>query len=145
VTRLAPNATWCECAHAASGLINAAGHWQPLDVLAGRRVAAFCAIGNPAGFRHTLAATGCEIVAWRAFPDHYVYKPFDLRALHRMAADSSAEMLLCTQKDLVKIQTNDLTGLPLWAVAIEIRFLAGQEAFERALERTARGAGLVFD
>ena len=73
VAEIAPQAAWCEVAHAASNLVNSRGESQPLDTLARHRVAAFCGIGNPAGFRHTLTATGCEPVAWREFPDHHAY------------------------------------------------------------------------
>jgi tetraacyldisaccharide 4'-kinase len=122
-------------------LTTALGTREPLDSLAGRRVAAFCGIGNPAGFRHTLAGTGCEIVAWRALPDHHAYEPADLTALRRMAEDSRADMLLCTQKDLVKIRTSELSGVPLFALAIEMQFRTGQEALERALECAVRAIG----
>ena len=138
VAQIAPNAAWCELAHVASGLVNAAGQLQPLGMLAGCRVAAFCGIGNPAGFRHTLAATGCEIAAWRAFPDHHAYVEADLTSLGRMATDSRAEMLICTQKDLVKVRQTKVTDVPLWAVTLEMQFLAGRDSFEQALEPTVR-------
>jgi len=38
------------------------------------------------------------------------------------------------QKDLVKVSQTNLGGVPLWAVAIEMRFQAGQNEFEKALE-----------
>jgi tetraacyldisaccharide 4'-kinase len=138
---LAPNAVWCELAHAASGLTTALGAREPLDSLAGRRVAAFCGIGNPDGFRYTLAGTGCEIVAWRAFPDHHAYEQTDLAALRRMAEDSGADILLCTQKDLVKIRTNDLSSVPLFALAIETQFRSGQDALEKTLDCAVRATG----
>jgi tetraacyldisaccharide 4'-kinase len=135
VAELAPHAAWCELAHRPSQLINSAGETQPLDALRDRRVAAFCGIGNPAGFRHTLAATGCSIVAWREFPDHHAYVPADLSALTDVAQTSQAELIACTQKDLVKIQQPRLGNLPLWAVAIEMQFLTAREDLEHALER----------
>ena len=134
VAQLAPQAAWCEVAHAPSGLMNAAGATQPLDVLAGRRVAAFCGIGNPAGFKHTLTHTGCDLVAWRGFPDHRAYDEADLAAVSLAAARSDADLIVCTQKDLVKIQREQLGERPLWALTIEMRFLAGQHQLEHALE-----------
>ena len=80
------------------------GETQPLESLAGRRVAAFCGIGNPAGFRHTLTGTGCEVVAWREFPDHHAYTPADLSALSDMTRNANAQAIVCTQKDLVKLR-----------------------------------------
>jgi tetraacyldisaccharide 4'-kinase len=130
VADIAPHAAWCELAHAPSGLVNAVGHSQPLSALAGRRVAAFCGIGNPDGFRHTLDATGCELVAWRAFPDHHAYTQVDLSSLSAIVSETRADMLVCTHKDLVKIQQHELSAVRLWAIAIEMKFLAGHEEFE---------------
>jgi len=134
VNDIAPQAVWCELAHTASSLINSRGDRQPLDVLRNRRIAAFCGIGNPAGFRHTLSATGCELVAWREFPDHYAYTTLDQNALSSSATESNAELIVCTQKDLVKLSQPQLGGLPLWAVGIEIEFLSGREALEQLLK-----------
>jgi tetraacyldisaccharide 4'-kinase len=138
VAQLAPQAAWCELTHTASNLVNASGQTQPLESLAGQRVAVFCAIGNPAGFRHTLSTTGCQITTWREFPDHYAYTPADLTMLNAEAAASNAQIILCTQKDLVKIRQDKLADLPLWAVAIEMQFLRGQEALESKVAGTLR-------
>jgi tetraacyldisaccharide 4'-kinase len=46
--------------------------------------------------------------------------------------------VVCTQKDLVKVRKNELGGVPLWAVAIEMQFLSGKEAMEQALQRVLR-------
>jgi tetraacyldisaccharide 4'-kinase len=138
VAKLAPQAAWCELAHAASHLVNFSGQIQPLEYLVGKRVAAFCGIGNPAGFRHTLSATGCEVANKREFPDHYAYTPADLTELSDAAIGSSAQFVVCTQKDLVKVQQDRLDDVPLWAVAIEMRFLSGGESLERLLEPVVR-------
>lgn len=138
VKRIAPRAAWCELVHAASRLVNFSGQSQPLAHLVGKRIAAFCAIGNPAGFRHTLAATGCEIVDWREFPDHHTFTPAELSDLSAAAITSGAEFVVCTQKDLVKVEQDQLGDLPLWAVAIEMQFLTGQQELERRVESVVR-------
>ena len=138
VASIAPGAAWCEAAHAASRLVNSEGESRPLDHLAGQRVAAFCGIGNPAGFRHTLAAAECEPIGWREFPDHHAYSATDRDELAAMAQTSDADLLVCTQKDLVKLQQPELSGVPLWAVGIEIKFFAGEEMLERQLERVLK-------
>lgn len=130
VAQLAPQAAWCEVTHAPSGLLNMAGDRAPLTMLTGQRVVAFCGIGNPAGFRHTLAGAGCEVVAWREFPDHCGYTVADLAQLADIVRGSKADLVVCTHKDLVKVARPKLGGLPLWAVSVEIRFIAGQAALE---------------
>lgn len=133
VVQLSPRVVWCELVHAASGLVNSAGETQPLEILGGQRIAAFCGIGNPLGFRHTLASTGCEIAAWRAFADHHSYSARDLAALSAMATDGKAALAVCTRKDLVKLPQTSIGDVPLWAVTIEMRFQAGQDEFEKTL------------
>jgi tetraacyldisaccharide 4'-kinase len=107
-------------------------------MLNGQRVVAFCGIGNPAGFRHTLAGSGCQIAAWRDFPDHHAYCAGDIAELHRLAASCRADMIVCTQKDLVKLPANAGSDCPVWALAIELQFLAGEELLESALQGTTR-------
>ena len=132
--KLAPNAAWCELSHTASSLVNSSGQTLPLDQLANFRVAAFCGIGNPPGFRHTLAAANCTPVAWREFPDHYSYMPADFAKISAEASASSAQIVVCTQKDLVKIPHDKIGDLPLWAVAIDMQFLSGQAELEQILQ-----------
>ena len=111
---------------------------QPLETLRGRRVLAFCGLGNPAGFRHTLDVCGYDVVEFREFPDHHIYSPGDLHALAAAARHAEAEALVCTQKDLVKIGLDRLGDRPLWAIRVGIDFFAGREEFEKELrERTA--------
>ena len=102
VAQLAPQAAWLEMRHAPRTLLSSAGGREPLDSLQGRPLAAFCGIGNPAGFRHTLAACGYKVAGFREFPDHHAYTP-RLDGLAAWAKESGAAALLCTQKDLVKL------------------------------------------
>jgi tetraacyldisaccharide 4'-kinase len=54
VATFAPAALWGEIRHAPQDLISADGAASDLDVLKTGKIAAFCGLGNPAGFRHTL-------------------------------------------------------------------------------------------
>jgi tetraacyldisaccharide 4'-kinase len=131
VESYAPHAIWCEVEHRVVGLLNSGGQRVEEMVLAGKRVAAFCGIGNPAGFRHTLGSLGCDIVAWREFPDHHNYTREDVASLSQWA--QQAEAIVCTRKDLVKLCVPTLGGVALWAANVEIGFLAGQAELERTL------------
>lgn len=138
VAKLAPKAAWCECAHAASHLVNASGERRPLDSLAGQRIAAFCAIGNPSGFVRTLTALKHKDLSTREFDDHHIYTADELADVGKNAAAWGAHAIVCTQKDLVKVQQDRLGDLPLWAIAIEMQFLSGQEALETLVESVVR-------
>ncbi|MGD9635603.1 MAG: tetraacyldisaccharide 4'-kinase [Pirellulales bacterium] len=134
VAELAPAAAWCEAVHAPSRLQNNAGASQSLESLAARRVAAFCAIGNPAAFRRTLESQGASIVFWREFPDHHAYSRIDCEELAAAVAASGAELAVVTHKDLVKLPLNAIGAVPLWALVIDMRFTVGEAAVVHALD-----------
>jgi tetraacyldisaccharide 4'-kinase len=123
---LSSNASWIEARHAPRRLVSQSESSQPIEWLAGKRVAAFCGIGNPAGFRKTLEGTGCEIVAWREFPDHFAYSPSAVAELSRWLPSTSAEAALCTLKDLVKIGRSQIGDRPLYALEVGLEFLSGE-------------------
>jgi tetraacyldisaccharide 4'-kinase len=134
VHRYAPNALCAEAIHAPRELLSAEGQELPLESLRGQPVAAFCGIGNPAGFRHTLEACGCTIAGLREFPDHHRYTPKDVDVLAAWSHELDVAAVLCTCKDLVKLRTERIGGRPLWGVRIEMQFQMGQESFESRLE-----------
>ena len=135
VHRYAPKALWVEVTHAPRALVNFGGRQKPLEWLAGKPTAAFCGIGNPAGFRHTLDACGCEVAGFREFPDHHRYDRADVQSLADWAGEIKAASLVCTGKDLVKLGVDSLGPCPLWAVDISLELLHGQSEFEARLAR----------
>lgn len=130
----APQALTAETIHAPRRLSSASGIETSLDSLRGQPVAAFCGIGNPAGFRHTLDACGCRLVGFREFADHHGYSSADLDSLSTWAAELGTAAVLCTGKDLVKISTENLANRPLWGVDIELEFITGQKSLESRLQ-----------
>ncbi|MEX2137895.1 MAG: tetraacyldisaccharide 4'-kinase [Pirellulales bacterium] len=133
VARLAPLAVWAECVHKPVALVSSTGEETPLDAVRGQRVGAFCGIGNPAGFRHTLASCGYEVSLFREFPDHHPYVRSDLMSLAEWARQAEVAAVLCTQKDLVKIGLDRLGDKPLYAVRVGLEFLSGQSDLELKL------------
>jgi len=128
-----PPPAWMEAEHRPVGLRTAAGVTEPLSLLAGRRVAAFAGIGNPAAFRSTLAALGADIAAFTSFPDHHAYPTADL---DRLAARTPAgvDMVVTTLKDLVKIARPTLGGVPLVALEIALAPLVGSDDVVAAID-----------
>jgi tetraacyldisaccharide 4'-kinase len=128
-----PRAAWCEIEHLPTTLIDSTGAIYPLNVAGRQPVAAFCGIGNSAGFRHTLDSLGVKVVAWREFPDHHAYTRADVDELAEMIRRSNAAFALCTRKDLVKLRVPTLGGAPLRAVGVALRFLCGEGEMKSAL------------
>ncbi len=115
-------------------LINASGYCRSVDALPGGQVVAFCGIGNPDGFRRTLESLGVDIRDghFLLFPDHCAYGPEHLEAIARAAQRTQAPAIITTAKDLVKFQSEDIGGTPLWAVEIGMRIAVGeQQLFDR--------------
>jgi tetraacyldisaccharide 4'-kinase len=131
--RFAPGAAWAEAAFAPQALWNPRGEHTAIASLADRPVAAFCGVGNPAGFRRTLENLRYRVIAFREFADHYRYTRADVESLIAWADRLDAAAVVCTSKDLVKLDIDRLGSRPLWAVSIVLNFLAGQEAVERKL------------
>ena len=136
VTGVAPSALWLEVAQRPRNLLSAEGTQESLGRIAGQRVAAFCGIGNPAGFRHTLDGCGCRVVDFREFPDHHPYPAEDLKSLYRWAEGlPDVAAVLCTHKDLVKLNVTQIGAVPLWAVVIGLEITVGGAKFEQKLAK----------
>jgi tetraacyldisaccharide 4'-kinase len=110
--RYAPEAVWAETAHAPQGLRNHSGRQAPLASLVDLPVAAFCGVGNPAGFRRTLELCGYRVIALREYADHYRYARADIESLTAWAKELDTAAVLCTAKDLVKLGVDRLGRQP---------------------------------
>lgn len=131
------------CAMVPRQLRQADGRHFPLDLVAGKKLFAFCGLGNPAAFFRTAEPLGQSLVGSQAFPDHHPYTPDDLNQIAEAGRHCGAEALLCSHKDLVKLGRNQLGALPLYALLIEVQFLAGEPellaAVDAVLSQTADG------
>jgi len=136
VAQLAPQAIWMELEHSPALLVQHDSEvTQPIESLRGRKVVAFCGIGNPAGFRHTLATCGAQVIAMREYADHFAYPSSEVDALEHWIskAAAQADAIVCTHKDLVKIPREQLAGKPLSAIQIAAAIRVGQELLEKQL------------
>ncbi len=141
-----PQADWVEAVYVPVELVNAEGQTVAVESLAGQPVAAFCGIGQPAGFRYTLEQCGYQLIDFRALPDHYPYRPWQVGRLADWLSLLEVKAVLCTLKDLAKIPQCHLGGHPLWGLRIGIELIEGQAALEerlRALVGKALEARLV--
>jgi len=131
--RLAPRAAWLELIHRPCGFVTAAGESLPLAALKGERVAAFCGIGNPAGFQHTLESSGLIVGELLALDDHCRYGERELARIRRWLSQQPVQHVICTRKDLVKIPHAELAGKRLLALDIELEITRGQAELEALL------------
>jgi tetraacyldisaccharide 4'-kinase len=94
-----------------------------------RRVAAFCAIGNPKAFFDHLRRDHLEVVHTASFRDHHKYTQADLDRTTREAITHGAEALITTAKDEVKLRSMRF-DLPCYVLEIEIEISEQKELLE---------------
>ncbi len=132
VSDINAEAIWLELAHRPQRLLGH-GMCEDLEAVRDKEVLAFCGIGNPMGFRQTLVNCGARIQAFREFPDHHRYSRKDIQSLADWAQAHPSRMVICTHKDLVKIDIDQFGDSPLRALEIELHILRGQHEFETSL------------
>ena len=115
-----------------AGLVDKAGK-QHADEKA--NVLAFCGIGNPDGFRKTLAAAEIPIQDLIAFPDHHHYDQDDIQKLVATAEKLEAKVLITTLKDLVKIEPAWAGSAEVVALNIEAQVTSGKELLAEAISK----------
>jgi tetraacyldisaccharide 4'-kinase len=137
VRHYAPSAVWLELTHRPHQFISAAGQTMAIDELKRQSLAAFCGIGNPPGFRHTLNACGLDLAAFLELPDHCRYDEPELSRLRSWLQPLDVTYAVCTRKDLVKIPHDELAGKRLIALDIQLEITAGKAELEKLLAELA--------
>jgi tetraacyldisaccharide 4'-kinase len=133
VQALNPGARIFRCSTRFAGLVEArSGQPEPGEDLLGKKVAAFCGIGNPAAFFADLRSWGFGVVAESVFPDHHVYRRHDLDNIFAHSRSAGAEATLTTQKDVMNLPPDWNAPQPLFACCIQPEIEEKIE-FERAL------------
>jgi len=104
-----------------------------LHELAGARVLAVSAIGEPAAFFAQLAALGARLTTV-TFPDHHAFSRGDVEALVRRA--SGVDRVVCTLKDAVKLGPLwPDPALAPWYVSQRVTVEAGGDALDQLIAR----------
>jgi tetraacyldisaccharide 4'-kinase len=101
--------------------------------LAGARVLAVAAVGDPAAFLRQLEAAGASVTP-RTFADHHRFTDDDVDAL--VQASAGAELVVCTLKDAVKLAPRwPRAARTLWYVTQAVVYERGDAALDRVLDR----------
>ena len=107
--------------------------------LAGQSVFPFAGLAQPTSFEALVGGLEAKVAGTRWFRDHHRYSPADLRQLRREAAVAGADVLVTTEKDLMRLAPSDLTGPPaIVAIPVDLRIVGGQQALEAALDEVLR-------
>lgn len=106
-------------------------------------VFAFCALGHPEAFLADLLVAGLYWSDTAQFLDHQAFTRSDLKRLERKALDAGAELLVCTEKDAVKLQPKDIAALDLPLAIAEQRVLGAEPLVDFVIERLRASSAAV--
>lgn len=109
-----------------------------IETLANKKVAAFCGIANPDNFFDTLECLQAEVVLKSYISDHFSFTKDQLEKMCRKAREKGAEMLVCTEKDRVKIPDNLTLSLPLVWLKMRLRLVNGEAAWNDFIGKIKR-------
>ena len=84
-----------------------------------KKIVALCGIARPESFRQSLAQAGITPASMLALPDHHRYKAADLAHIRKQVQQLGAELVLTTEKDLVKLGQAEL-GVPVLALRLKV-------------------------
>jgi tetraacyldisaccharide 4'-kinase len=114
------------------------GRWRelPMGLLAGRRVATVCAIGNPEAFQREVRAWEAEVHEIVALDDHHVYTVEDWRRIANRTR--LLDLVLTTEKDLVKLEQFPFERGKLLALRLAPEVERGAELIDLVCERAGR-------
>jgi tetraacyldisaccharide 4'-kinase len=110
------------------------------ETLRGRKVGLLSAIAHPAAFEATVRALGATPVLHDARRDHAALGARDLVRAVAAARAAGADRVLCTSKDLPKLEAPETADLPFDALDVALEFLDDPEPLVAALRALPRGA-----
>ena len=102
----------------------------PLEELRGTRVLVVAGIARPQQLEGQLRALGACPVDILSFPDHHPFSARDRRRITARAHRAGADLVLTTEKDLVRL--GPVTGTTVRALRVEVRTWASQPRLFRA-------------
>lgn len=141
VRQVNPDLIIATAVHAPAAVITQDGPEIGLETLRGKRVHAFCGIGNPEAFFDTIRRLGCVLAGRQAFDDHHAYTGECLSGIRQQAGEHTADYVLTTQKDWTKIAPLLSPGgkPPMACLAVEMRFVGGCESLTGLIARVLDG------
>ncbi len=138
LSEIAPQAKMYQCRFAPAYLTGYAGEGQTpqtvkLSELAGKKVYSLCAIARPEGFVAELAALGVVPIRVRQFSDHHWFSPAELAEIESDFFASGADMLVTTEKDIVRMKLSPALSAKTWALVLQCHWLPAAPDFLSSL------------
>lgn len=108
---------------------------KELSIPFGTRVGLFCGIANPDHFKKLLQKEGLNVVAECVTADHVAQESETLKQFGTKCIKERAEVLLCTEKDKVRLNDAISCPLPIGWVKMDLQIVEGEEHWTAFLDR----------
>ncbi len=138
-----PAAAVFHCSMKARAFVRGDGETIGPAALKGLTAYAFSGIARPDRFEADLRDLGVRLAGTRRFADHHRFDRRDLEAIVAAARTARAEVLVTTEKDLVRLIETPADALPLYALAQAVVIGESDKLPAFLLDRLATAAGAV--
>jgi tetraacyldisaccharide 4'-kinase len=107
-----------------------------IEELKGKKIFAFCGIGNPNAFLSTVKDLKLNLVGSKIYNDHHCYTEECLTDIYEEARYLQADLILTTQKDWSKaiLPTSAEKDIMFAYLAIELKIIAGENELTQLIE-----------
>ncbi|MBA3816159.1 MAG: tetraacyldisaccharide 4'-kinase [Parachlamydiaceae bacterium] len=103
--------------------------------LQGIKVGIFCGIAHPEYFHNTVSQLGATIVSTLYTADHDSFETEMLKAFAKECLEKGAEMILCTEKDRVKLVDIKGVVLPVAWIKMRLKVIEGNNEWRTFIDR----------
>ena len=85
------------------------------------RVLAVSGIADPQSFYESLKRTNIKMVKKIPYFDHYEFKQSDIEKLKEALIDNDADIIVTTEKDMIRLKNLDLSGIDIYSLGIDFQ------------------------
>lgn len=110
-------------------------HGNEMSSLQDKKALLFCGIGQPDRFIETVKGCGVDIIGKELFPDHAPFYTEQIIKLAETYKPQGAEMLICTEKDKVKIPEIPELSLPIVWLKMKLKVVENEEEWGNLLKK----------
>lgn len=111
------------------------GEIKPLSFLEDLRVGTICGIAVPESFENAVRGLGADIELAKSYTDHHRFSVKEIEGFLRRCGRKSLDAVITTEKDAVRIPRIIEPEVPIYYLRVEIEILAGQENWDRLVDR----------
>jgi tetraacyldisaccharide 4'-kinase len=113
------------------------GELSDVNILTGKTVTLFSAIGDPDSFEGIIRSLGIKIGLSLRFRDHHNYTQKDLDNIIRKSKERNIDILVTTEKDAARLYGLRITdyGLRILILRIELKITKDEQEFYNRLLR----------